>query len=124
VALFLFALVGVLGGAAGFTYWFNQATYYVSTDGAKVAIYEGRPGGFLWFHPHLVDLTSLDVENVLPANIPLLRSGMLESSYDDATHVVTNLANEQSILGITTTTNVTGNALPPIARHPGPSGTT
>ena len=49
----LFVLVARVGGAAGFTYWFNQATYYVSTNGSKVAIYEGRPGGFLWFHPDL-----------------------------------------------------------------------
>jgi serine/threonine protein phosphatase PrpC len=122
VALFIIALVAILGGIAGFTLWFNRGTYFVGVDDGRVAIFEGRPGGFLWFKPTLVRETSLPIGNVLEANVSLLKAGVLESSYSAAEHVVDNLTNEDSALGLptpsttsTTVVTVTTRATVPLA---------
>ncbi len=105
VALFTIALLAILGGIAGFTVWFNRATYFVGIDKGQVTIFEGRPGGFLWFKPTVVRETTLPVTSVLDANVALLRAGVLESSYTAAQHVVDDLSNEDGVLGIPTTTS-------------------
>jgi PPM family protein phosphatase len=110
LALFVIALVAILGGIVGFTWWFVRGTYYVGVDNGHVAIFEGRPGGFLWFKPTVVRDTSLSVGSVLEANVSLLQAGVLESSYSAAEHVVDDLTNEDGALGLpavsTTTTTV------------------
>jgi PPM family protein phosphatase len=104
-ALFVIALVAILGGIAGFTIWFNRATYFVGVKDGNVAIFEGRPGGFLWFKPTVVRVTSLPIGNVLEANVSLLKAGVLESSYSAAEHVVSDLTNENGVLGLPTPTS-------------------
>lgn len=94
VVLFSFILILVLAAAIGVTVWFDKATYFVGLDHNNVAIYNGRPGGLLWFQPTLVTETNLPLQQILPANRALVRSGMLETSYDAATKTVTNLRNE------------------------------
>ena len=122
VVLFTIVLVGLLGGIAGFTYWFDRATYFVGIDHGNVAIFEGRPNGMLWFHPSLLTRTSTPVSKVVDANLPLLQSGILESSYDDAVTTATNLANEKSLLGIgvphPTTTTTTTTVATTVRRRP------
>ena len=108
VALFSFALILVLGGALGFTIWFNKASYYIGINHQYVAIYNGRPGGFLWFKPTLAEQTPLKVSAVLPANLPLIEVGMLEPSYAVAQQVVKNLANEQAAIAALNASNATG----------------
>lgn len=100
VIAFVFVLLMTLGGIAGFTIWFNRGTYFVGIDNGYVAVYEGRPGGFLWFQPTLVRRSSLPVSDVFDATVPLLRAGILESSYDAAANVVQSLTNERSALGL------------------------
>jgi serine/threonine protein phosphatase PrpC len=107
VAFFTLVLLALLGGIAGFVIWFNRATYYVGLANGHIAIFEGRPGGFLWFKPTLVDQSALTTDSVLPANLPILRQGVLESSYDNARGVVTSLGNEKSLLGFGTVTSTT-----------------
>jgi PPM family protein phosphatase len=110
VVLFVIVLLAIVGGAAGFITWFNNATYYVGVSGNNVAVYEGRPGGFLWFHPALVYQSSLSTSSVLASNLPLLQSGLLESSYSSARQAVDQLTAEQTLLGLpgpTTTTTTT-----------------
>jgi serine/threonine protein phosphatase PrpC len=111
VVLFVIALIAILGGIAGITVWFDRATYFVGISRGNIAIFEGRPDGMLWFHPTLVARTSTPISSVIEANLPLLRAGILESSYDDAATTARNLAQEKSLLGLglpqptTTTTN-------------------
>jgi serine/threonine protein phosphatase PrpC len=111
VILFIIVLIAILGGVAGVTIWFDRATYFVGIEGGNVAIFEGRPGGMLWFHPTLVKRTVTPVSRVLDANLSMLRSGILESSYAAAATTADRLAKEKSLLGLglpsTTTTAVT-----------------
>ncbi len=108
VALFSFALVLVLGGALGFTVWFDKASYYIGINHQYVAIFNGRPGGFLWFKPTLAEQTPLKISAVLPANLPLIEEGMLEPSYAVAQQIVKNLANEQAAIAALNASNATG----------------
>jgi PPM family protein phosphatase len=107
-------LLAIVGGAVGFITWFNNATYYVGVSGNNVAVFEGRPGGFLWFHPALVYQSDLPASSVLASNLPLLQSGLLESSYSHARDAVDQLTAEQSLLGLpgTTTTTSTTTTVP------------
>ncbi len=105
--LFVIALTAVLGGIAGFTVWFNRGTYFVGVHDGNVAIFEGRPGGFLWFKPTVVRETSLPIGNVVQANVSLLRAGVLEASYGAAERVVNDLTNENGALGLPTPSTTT-----------------
>jgi PPM family protein phosphatase len=113
-ALFVIVLLCLLGGVAGFTLWFNRATYFVGVKDGNVTIFEGRPGGFLWFKPTVVRETSLSIGGLLQSNVSLLEAGVLEPSYSDAEHVVDNLTSEDGALGIpqpsTTATTILGTA--------------
>jgi protein phosphatase len=108
-ALFVIALLCILGGIAGFTLWFNRGTYFVGISDGHVTIFEGRPGGFLWFKPTVVRETSLPIGGVLEANVSLLEAGVLEPSYSDAEHEVNDLTTEDGALGLpqTSTTSTT-----------------
>ena len=102
--LFVLIFLAVLGGAAGFVGWYVKASYFVGIDGTKVAIYEGRPGGFLWFKPTVAKLTSLDESAVFPTSLPFLRQGLLEPSYQAALNTVNTLSHENTFFGFASPT--------------------
>jgi protein phosphatase len=114
VALFLVAFLAIVGGLVGFTVWYNNASYYVGLSGNRVAIFEGRPGGLLWFKPSLVEATNLTTADVLGATIPELRSGILESSFDDAKHVVGNLSKDKGLFGANLSTAPLNSTIPTV----------
>jgi protein phosphatase len=98
--LFVLAFVGLLAGAAGFVAWFVKASYFLAFDHNKVAIFEGRPGGFLWFKPTLVEETSLLRSAVYPPSLPFLQAGLLEPSLSAAVGAVNTLEKERNRLGL------------------------
>lgn len=51
-ALLLFA--GVLVGAYFIVHWYAYSTYYLGDDAGTVAVFQGQPGGILWFKPIMV----------------------------------------------------------------------
>ena len=98
--LFVLAFVGLLAGAAGFVAWFVKASYFLAFDHNRVAIFEGRPGGFLWFKPTLVEETSLLRSTVYPPSLPFLQAGLLEPSLSAAVGAVNTLEKERNRLGL------------------------
>ena len=100
VVLFVLALVGVLGGSAGVVGWYVKASYFVGLDHGHVAVFRGRPGGFLWFTPEVVDESTLTTSQVFPPNVAALRGGMLEPSLAVAEAIVTALGNEHHALAL------------------------
>jgi serine/threonine protein phosphatase PrpC len=98
--LFVLAFVAVIGATVGFVEWFVRATYFLAFDGNQVAIYEGRPGGFLWFKPHVVERTSLTRAKVLSPYVPLLRQGMIETSFAAARALAQRLGAATGFLGL------------------------
>jgi protein phosphatase len=98
--MFVLALAGVLGGAAGFVDWYVKASYFVGFDHNNVAIFQGRPGGFLWFKPSLVRVTSLTRGAVYQPSLPFIEAGLLEPSLSAAIGAVDTLMSEKSKLGL------------------------
>jgi hypothetical protein len=112
VAFFVLLLIGVLGGAAGFVGWFVRASYFVGVVDGRVAILEGRPGGFLWFKPTVVERTSLAESSVFPPTRPYLRAGMEESSLAAARDVVAELARGTTYLDLPTASTQQADGVP------------
>jgi len=107
VAVFMLLFVAVLGGAAGVVVWFNNASFFVGLDRGYVAIFQGRPGGLLWFKPSVVERTTLKPTELLASNVVYLKLGMEESSYQAARNLVRDLSLERARLTpapVTTTT--------------------
>jgi hypothetical protein len=119
VAVFVLLFVAVLGGASGVVVWFNNASFFVGLDRGYVAIFQGRPGGMLWFKPAVVERTTLKPSDLLASNAVYLRQGMEESSYQAARNLVRNLSLERSRLAAIT--SVTTTTVAPVTTTTSPS---
>jgi len=107
VVLFVLVFVAVLGSVAGVVVWYNKASYFVGLDHGHVTIFQGRPGGLLWFKPVVVERTSLTGADLLSSNIFYLHQGMEEASYQAARNLVHGLSLERSRLASSESTTTT-----------------
>ncbi len=110
---FVVLVVGVLVSGWFFLRWFAESEYYVTTENTHVVIYQGRPGGVLWFHPKKVETTNVSVDQVLPIRLPALNAKVVEPSLAAAQSYVRNLTSEaQQAAPTTTTTAPSGTGSP------------
>lgn len=128
VVLFLVLVAGVFVGAYYFIRWYANDNWYVTVQKNELVIYQGRPGGLLWFQPHMVDRTGMTTSDILPSRVAALQADVQEGSLGSARRYVTNLVNEKqdqqqvnSGLPLQTTTTSTTTTVPPPA--PAPSTT-
>lgn len=106
--VFLGLVVIVLGVVASAVAWYGRSAYFVGVKDGKVTIFKGRPGGFLWFQPTLVEEKPLALDDVLPAKQDELRKGKEEGSKAAADRYVNNLRQEAAQLATpSTTTSIT-----------------
>ena len=123
VVLFVLLFAAVLGGTAGVVVWYNQAGFFVGLDHGHVTIFQGRPGGVLWFRPSVVERTSLTPSDLFISVRPYVRDGLTASSYQDARTLVHELALEgtrprprpstTTTTAPLVTTTTTGGVVPP-----------
>jgi len=122
VVLFVLVFATVLGGTAGVVVWFDKASFFVGLDQGHVTIFQGRPGGLLWFKPSVVERTSLTPADLLASSVVYLKEGMEESSYQAARNLVRGLSLERARVrpseSTTTTTAVTTTTLGNIVTQP------
>jgi protein phosphatase len=95
VVLFLALLLVVIGGGAAGLGWYARDGYFVGLKGTELTIYQGQPGGLLWFHPTVADATGVNLEQIEPRHLPALQAGQQESSISTAKQYVTNLVDEE-----------------------------
>lgn len=107
-ALFVLAVVAVLGGAVGAVTWFARSTYFVAADDGEVVVFQGRPDGVLWFQPTVVERTGLTLDQVPPARRAELRAGKEQPSLDAARRYVANLEAQATTTTTSTTTTSVG----------------
>lgn len=91
-AIFVAVVVIFLGLMAFAVDQYATHSYYVGFNEGKVAIFQGRPGGILWFQPHVIQLTSLKVSALSPALLHELKGNVLESNLAAAKRFVGNVA--------------------------------
>ena len=94
VLLFAVLLVAVVAAAYALVRWYATDNWFVTLDGNQVVIYQGRPGGLLWFQPTVVDRTGLTTADVLPLRLAALRADRQEPSLAQAKRYVANLRQE------------------------------
>jgi protein phosphatase len=95
VAVFVVALLAVLGTAVWAVGWYARSAYFVGLDGEQVTIFRGRPGGLLWFDPTIVEHKPQPTgAELLPAQRTELQSGHEVASKAQADRYVNNLRQE------------------------------
>jgi protein phosphatase len=95
VVVFVGLLLVLLGlGAAG-TGWYARASYFVGLRGDRITIFQGRPGGVLWFRPTVADATSVTTSDVESRHLPALSAGQDEPSLTAARQFVHSMVAEQ-----------------------------
>lgn len=89
-AMFLFLLVVFAGVVVLAIDIYVQHSYFVAALGNRVAIYQGRPGGVLWFNPHVVDLTGVRLDRLAEGVRSQIEHGISEGSLAQAKQFVHN----------------------------------
>lgn len=113
VVLFMILLLAVVAAGYALVRWYAMNDWYVGVDHQHLAVYQGRPGGFLWFKPKLVDDTSVTTNQILPFHLPAVRADHQEPSLKAARRYVANLHQEYLATqptGGATSTSTTGGA--------------
>jgi serine/threonine protein phosphatase PrpC len=132
VLVFAVLLAAVVAAAYFLVQWYATDNWFVTLDGDQVVIYQGRPGGMLWFQPTLVDRTGLTTAKVLPWRLTALRADKQEPSLGQAKGYVANLRQEYQSqqarangagTGSTVTTTTTTTVPPPTTTAPGTRAT-
>ncbi|MGH9286654.1 MAG: hypothetical protein ACRD0M_13415, partial [Acidimicrobiales bacterium] len=88
---FVVAVVVVIAAAAGAIGWYARAPYFVGLDGQQVVVYQGRPGGLLWFQPTVERRTTLSAADILDSRRATLQQGKTHPSVTAALRYVDNL---------------------------------
>lgn len=121
VAVFLLALVGLVGLTAGGLLYWARGTYFVGAGGpnaAEVVVFQGRPGGFLWFDPTEVEVTDLELAELPMPERQRVLQGHQEPTLDDARRYVETLASRVATTTTTTSTTTTTTTIAPATTEP------
>lgn len=126
VTVFLLALLAVVGVVVGVVWYQTNQLYYVGVQDDHVAIYQGKPGGVLFFDPVLVEEFPTVTLDELPANrVQPLRDGVEQDSEGAARTYISELfdATIEAEADTTTTTGST-TTVPVTTTSPGATTTT
>ena len=93
--LFLILLLAALAAALFAVRWYDTNSYFVGVKNNELVIYQGRVGGFLWYHPVEVERTGVTTSDVPSLYLEPLKAGVEESSVGSARRYVSNLVNDK-----------------------------
>jgi protein phosphatase len=94
--LFLVLLAAVVAGGFAAIRWYDINSYFVGVQDNELVIYQGRVGGFLWYHPEEVERTGVTTADVPAIYLQSLNSGVEETSVANARAYVSNLVSVKS----------------------------
>lgn len=94
VVIFIFLLLLVIGGAIGVVDWYAKDSYFVGLKKNQIVIFQGRPGGVLWFKPQIIDKTPYNTSQILAFHISALQAGEKEPSFGASKRFISNLIKE------------------------------
>jgi PPM family protein phosphatase len=101
---FIVVLAALVAGAFAAIGFYARGSYFVGIAAEQLTIYQGRPGGLLWFEPTLVERTDVTTAAILPSRLGDLQRGQQEATLADARQYVQHLKAEGLDHGIGTTT--------------------
>ncbi|HET9061035.1 MAG TPA: Stp1/IreP family PP2C-type Ser/Thr phosphatase [Acidimicrobiales bacterium] len=96
VGLFVLSVLVVIAAAVGGLAWYARSTYYVQLDRGHITIFQGRPGGVLWFSPTVVQRTKYTRTAVQSRWWGDLSSGVMEASVPAAHQYIKRLVAEEA----------------------------
>ena len=108
VVAFVVLLAALVFAAAAGTAYYARSAYYVGLEARQLTIFQGRPGGVLWWKPTIAARTGVTTAEVDAYHLASLRAGVQESSMCDANSYVTRLRAEKAAAGPTPIAAVTG----------------
>ncbi len=89
--IFVLLLAALVVAALAAIRWYNMNSYFVAVDNNELVIYQGRIGGFLWYHPTEIEPTGVTTADVPSVYLGVLDAGVEESSQQAARTYVSNL---------------------------------
>ncbi|MGH9106382.1 MAG: Stp1/IreP family PP2C-type Ser/Thr phosphatase [Acidimicrobiales bacterium] len=105
---FVAAACVVIGAAIGCLGWYARSAYFVTISHGRITIFQGRPGGVLWFQPTLVTRTAYTPASVLAYNLASLGPGQPEASLKQAQLYIHRLVSEEREAEATTPASARG----------------
>jgi protein phosphatase len=105
VLLWLIPVVLILGVAIAAVAWYARSNYFVGANRGLVTVYQGVPGGLLWWNPTIERRTNLRVAELVPADAAAVKGEHTFSSQGDANAYVRRIRRRAE--GTTTTTTST-----------------
>jgi serine/threonine protein phosphatase PrpC len=105
-------LIGVVVGAYFILQWYAYSTYYLGNDSGVVAIYQGQPGGVLWFKPSLLVDTGYNVKTLRPGDQAALNQSISEPTLKAARHYSDYLCSLTKCTASTESSSTTTTTLP------------
>jgi serine/threonine protein phosphatase PrpC len=94
--IFIILVAALVAGALFAVRWYDTNSYFVGVTNNELVIYQGRIGGFLWYHPQEVERTGVTTADVPSTYLSALNSGVEESSVGAARDYVSNLVNTKT----------------------------
>ncbi|MGP0029152.1 MAG: Stp1/IreP family PP2C-type Ser/Thr phosphatase [Acidimicrobiales bacterium] len=92
VVLFVLLVLAIPVAVFFVVRWYAYDNWYPAVGrGNEIVIYQGRPGGVLWFDPKVVDRTGVTTSQILAAALADIHAGVEEPSLQKAKTYVTNL---------------------------------
>lgn len=121
-ALFVLALLAIVAGAAGGTWWFARTGYFVGIDRHRVTLFQGRPGGVLFLDPTVEHRTGLRLGDLPPARRAAVEDQHEFTTKAAAERFIDRLRQETTTTTTTTPGTTSTTVLPPTSA-PTPSST-
>lgn len=95
VLAFVAAAGAVIGGAIGAIAWYARSAYFVTVSHGNIDVYQGRPGGVLWFGPTLAERTRYTAQSVPQYELATLEQGELVPSLSQANLYIRRLVSQK-----------------------------
>jgi serine/threonine protein phosphatase PrpC len=118
VAGFVLAVGVVVGGTLACLAWYARSAYFVTISDGRITVFQGRPGGLLWFKPTLSKRTALTSSSVPAYYLPALQAGQIEPSLAQADMYIARMVVEKREAEAVTPPSARG------APHPRPAPST
>jgi protein phosphatase len=120
VLLWVIPVLVILGVAVGAIAWYANNNYYVGAHRGRVTVYQGVPGGLLWWDPTVERRTDLSLDELRAVDAADVRAERTFASREDANAFVRRIRSRVPPTTTTTVPTTTTTTLPTTTTAPPP----